>query len=113
MWAEAAALVKGERPGELNQALMELGATLCTPRNPLCLACPVREACDAHAAGDAESLPIKKKKTKQTKMRAVAAWLERDGKVLVVRRPEEGLMAGLWELPGGEIGPGDDRPPAP
>ena len=108
MWAEAAALVKGERPGELNQALMELGATLCTPRNPLCLACPVREACDAHAAGDAESLPIKKKKTKQAKMRAVAAWLERDGKVLVVRRPEEGLMAGLWELPGGEIGPGDE-----
>ena len=108
MWAEAAALVKGERPGELNQALMELGATLCTPRNPLCLACPVREACDAHAAGDAESLPIKKKKTKQIKMRAVAAWLERDGKVLVVRRPEEGLMAGLWELPGGEIGPGDE-----
>lgn len=108
MWAEAAALVKGERPGELNQALMELGATLCTHRNPLCLACPVREACDAHAAGDAESLPIKKKKKKQTKMRAVAAWLERDGKVLVVRRPEEGLMAGLWELPGGEIGPGDE-----
>ena len=108
MWTEAAALVKGERPGELNQALMELGATLCTPRNPLCLACPVREACDAHAAGDAESLPIKKKKTKQAKMRAVAAWLERDGKVLVVRRPEEGLMAGLWELPGGEIGPGDE-----
>ena len=108
MWAEAAALVKGERPGELNQALMELGATLCKPRNPLCLACPVREACDAHAAGDAESLPIKKKKTKQAKMRAVAAWLERDGKVLVVRRPEEGLMAGLWELPGGEIGPGDE-----
>jgi len=108
MWAEAAALVKGERPGELNQALMELGAPLCKPRNPLCLACPVREACDAHAAGDAESLPIKKKKTKQAKMRAVAAWLERDGKVLVVRRPEEGLMAGLWELPGGEIGPGDE-----
>jgi A/G-specific adenine glycosylase len=105
MWAEAAALVKGERPGELNQALMELGATLCTPRNPLCLACPVREACDAHAAGDAESLPIKKKKAKQTKMRAVAAWLERDGKVLVVGRPEEGLLAGL---PGGEIGPGDE-----
>ena len=103
MWDEAAALVVGERPGDLNQAIMELGATLCTPRNPSCLICPIREACDAAAAGDAETLPIKRKKTKQTKMRAVAAWLERDGRILVVRRPEEGLMAGLWELPGGEI----------
>jgi len=103
LWDEAATLVVGERPGDLNQALMELGATLCTPRNPSCLICPVREACDAAAVGDAESLPVKKKKTKQTKMRAVAAWLERDGKILVVRRPEEGLMAGLWELPGGEL----------
>ena len=103
MWDEAAALVVGERPGDLNQAIMELGATLCTPRNPSCLICPIREACDAAAVGDAEALPIKRKKTKQTKMRAVAAWLERDGRILIVRRPEEGLMAGLWELPGGEI----------
>ena len=103
MWGEAATLVVGERPGDLNQALMELGATLCTPRNPSCLICPIRTACDAAATGDAESLPIKKKNTKQTKMRAVAAWLERDGRILVVRRPDEGLMAGLWELPGGQI----------
>ena len=108
MWDEAATLVVGERPGDLNQAIMELGATLCTPRNPSCLICPIREACDAAATGDAESLPIKKKKTKQTKMRAVAAWLERNGKILVVRRPETGLMAGLWELPGGEIDPKDE-----
>ena len=103
MWSAAAALVRGPRPGDLNQGLMELGATLCTPKNPHCLACPIRKACDAHAQGDAESLPIKKKRTKQTKLRAVAAWVERDGKILVVRRPEEGLMAGLWELPGGDI----------
>lgn len=108
MWEEAETLVVGERPGDLNQALMELGATLCTPRKPSCLICPIREACDAVAAGDAESLPIKKKKAKQTKMRAVAAWLERDGRILVVRRPDEGLMAGLWELPGGEIEPRDE-----
>lgn len=109
MWVEAAALVKGERPGDLNQALMELGATVCTPRNPHCLACPIRDHCDAHATGDAGSLPVKKPKAKQTRMRAVAAWLERDGRVLVVRRPEHGLMAGLWELPGGEIAL-DDEP---
>jgi A/G-specific adenine glycosylase len=108
LWAVASELVRGPRPGDLNQALMELGATVCTPRNPDCPACPLREDCDAQARGDAESLPIKKKRTPQKPMRAVAAWIERGGKILVVRRPETGLMAGLWELPGAEIGPRDE-----
>ena len=108
MWRVADAVVRGERPGDLNQGLMELGATLCTPRNPHCLACPLRAHCNAHAVGDAEALPIKKKKAKPTKMRAIAIYLERDGKVLAVRRPETGLMAGLWELPGGEIDAKDE-----
>ena len=108
LWSVAAELVRGPRPGDLNQALMELGATLCTPRNPDCQICPIRRHCDAHAKGDAESLPIKKKRTKQKPMRAVGAWIERGGRILVVRRPEKGLMAGLWELPGGEIDPGEE-----
>ncbi len=108
LWTIASELVRGPRPGDLNQALMELGATLCTSKKPRCLACPVRNRCDAHARGDAEQLPIKKKRTKPKPMRAVAACIERDGKILAVRRPEEGLMAGLWELPGGEIGPKDE-----
>jgi A/G-specific adenine glycosylase len=108
LWTIASELVRGPRPGDLNQALMELGATLCTPKKPRCLACPVHNRCDAHARGDAEKLPIKKKKAKPKPMRAVAACIERDGKILAVRRPEEGLMAGLWELPGGEIGPRDE-----
>jgi len=108
LWSIAAVLVQGPRPGDLNQALMELGATLCTPRNPKCLVCPIRKYCDANARGDAEDLPIKKKKAKPKIMRAVAAWIEREGKILVARRPETGLMAGLWELPGGEIGPGEE-----
>jgi A/G-specific adenine glycosylase len=112
LWEIAAELVRGHRPGDLNQALMELGAMICTPRSPDCSLCPVRRHCDAFARGDAESLPIKKKRTKQKPMRAVAAWIERGGRVLIVRRPEVGLMAGLWELPGGEIEPreeGKDR----
>jgi A/G-specific adenine glycosylase len=108
LWQIAAELVRGPRPGDLNQALMELGATVCTPRNPDCSLCPVRNHCDAFAAGDAESLPIKKKRAKQKPMRAVAAWIERGGRILIVRRPEEGLMAGLWELPGGEIAPREE-----
>ena len=103
LWEIAAELVRGPRPGDLNQALMELGATLCTPRNPSCPNCPVRKHCDGLAKGDAESLPIKKKRTKQKPIRAVAAWIERRGEVLIVRRPEKGLMAGRWELPGGNI----------
>ena len=108
MWAVAEELVEGPRPGDLNQALMELGATVCTPRNPDCPDCPVRRYCKAEAAGDAALLPIKTKKAKQTKMRAIGAWLERGGKILAVRRPETGLMAGLWELPGGAIDAGDE-----
>jgi len=108
LWTIASELVRGPRPGDLNQALMELGATVCTPRNPDCPACPVRKTCDAHSRGDAEQLPIKKKRPKPRRMRAIAAWIERGGKILAVRRPEEGLMAGLWELPGGEIGPKDE-----
>ncbi len=108
LWTVAAELVRGPRPGDLNQALMELGATLCTPRSPDCRVCPIRRHCDAHARGDAEKLPIKKTRTKRKPMRAVAARVERGAKILVVRRPEKGLMAGLWELPGGEIDPSEE-----
>ena len=108
LWSLAAELVRGPRPGDLNQALMELGATLCTPKRPHCLACPVRRHCRAFASGHAESLPRKSKRTAVRGMRAVAAAIERSGKLLAVRRPETGLMAGLWELPGGELALGEE-----
>jgi A/G-specific adenine glycosylase len=108
LWAAADALVRGPRPGDVNQALMELGATICTPKRPACLACPVRRGCDAHARGDAAELPRKAARRAPRRMRGVAAWIERDGRILAVRRPETGLMAGLWELPGGEIGADDE-----
>lgn len=108
LWSIAATLVRGDRPGDLNQALMELGATVCTPRRPACLVCPLRARCDAHARGDAEELPRKQKKAAARRMRAVAVRIERAGRILAVRRPESGLMAGLWELPGGGIEAGDE-----
>ncbi len=107
LWQEAGRLADGARPGDLNQALMELGATVCTPRAPRCLACPLVRHCEAHAAGDPEGLPIKAKKAKPVPMRAAAAWLPRRGSVLAVRRPEGGLLGGLWELPGGELEDGE------
>ena len=107
LWAEAGALVRGASPGDLNQALMELGATVCTPRAPRCDACPWRRRCRARAAGTAESLPRKTPKRAPRAVEAVAGWLERRGRALVVQRPADGLLAGLWELPGGALRPGE------
>jgi A/G-specific adenine glycosylase len=108
-WTLATGLARGTRPGDLNQALMELGATTCTPRGPLCLTCPLQRSCDARSVGDAEDLPKKARKPKAKRVEAVAAWLERRGKVLAVRRPEGGLLGGMWELPGGDVGDAEKR----
>ncbi len=107
LWAEAARLARGPSPGDLNQALMELGATVCTPRAPRCLACPVSRRCAARAAGDAESLPVKGARTAPRRVEATAAYLLRRGRVLTVKRPAGGLLGGLWELPGGALSPGE------
>ena len=107
LWQEAGALARGDSPGDLNQALMELGATVCLPKAPRCLACPVANACEAHRAGDAETLPIKARKKPPQQVQAVAGLIVRRGKALAVRRPSEGLLGGLWDLPGGELHDGE------
>ena len=107
LWQEAGVLVHGPHPGDLNQALMELGATICTVRTPRCANCPVSRFCDARAQGDAESLPIKARKKPARKVEAVAALVIRRGKALAVRRPTRGLLGGLWDLPGGDLAPGE------
>ena len=103
LWEEAEALARGRSPGDLNQALMELGATVCTPRSPLCEVCPVAAHCQARESGDPEAIPVKRPRPKPKRLEAAAAFLERRGKVLAVRRPPRGLLGGLWELPGGEL----------
>jgi A/G-specific adenine glycosylase len=105
LWETAEELARGPSPGDLNQALMELGALVCTPKQPDCATCPVAGDCQARAAGHAESLPIKTPARKPTPVEASCAWLVRRGRVLVVRRPPEGLLGGLFELPGGELEP--------
>jgi A/G-specific adenine glycosylase len=106
LWREADALVQGSDAGELNQALMELGATLCTRKATRCADCPLGEQCDALRAGDAMKLPIKAKKKKPRKVAAVAALVLRRGKALAVKRPSGGLLGGLWDLPGAELARG-------
>jgi A/G-specific adenine glycosylase len=111
LWSEAEALVEGERPGDLNQALMELGATICTPRAPRCDECPVRFACEANRNGEVLALPIAKKRKAPTSKRllAVVATSARgtDPGVLLFKG-DRALFGGLFGLPTIERS-GDDQ----
>lgn len=101
--AAAQAWLAPEAPGDWNQAMMELGATVCTPRNPRCDACPVAHLCQARASGTQATLPRKARpKAPRVERRAVAV-VRRQGRVLLVR-PRSGLLAGMWGLPGGPVG---------
>lgn len=98
--AHAAALVPQRRAGDFAQALMDLGATICTPRRPRCVLCPWRRDCAATKAGIAEDLPVPAVKPERPQRYGVAFWLARpDGAVLLRRRPERGLLGGMIELP--------------
>ena len=98
--AHAAALVPSARSGDFAQALMDLGALICTPRRPRCVLCPWRDDCAARALGIADELPVPAAKPERPLRRGVAFWLERaDGAVLLRRRPEDGLLGGMIELP--------------
>jgi len=107
MWELAGLLVAPKNPGDFNQAMMELGARVCTPKSPACDQCPVRKHCEAHSKGVHLSRPVRTpKKTVQHKNIAVAV-IEKDGKYLLGKRPSEGLLGGLWEFPGGKIEAGE------
>src|SRR5436305_2815152 len=97
--AAAAGLLDPERPGDGNQALMELGATLCSPRRPKCLLCPLRSGCRAAREGDPELYPVARTKRQGERHRLVVAVVEEEGGVLLFRRPEDSvLLAGNWDL---------------
>ncbi len=101
----AAALVPDDRPGDFNQALMELGATVCSPRGPECPACPLAEWCEARRLEVQELRPLPKERKPVPEETVRTAVLVRgDGAVLLVRRPEDGLLGGLWEFPGDDGG---------
>ncbi len=99
LWDIARELVPRKQPGDFNQAMMELGATICSPRSPSCLVCPVRSQCEANRRGLAASLPIKKKKNKPLAVTHHIIAIERDGKFLFHQRPVHGLWSNLWQLP--------------
>ncbi len=94
----AADAVPEDRPGEFNQALMELGALICVAGNPGCLLCPVAEVCLARQQGIQARIPPPRRSV-TVHQQAVVALVERDGRYLVARRPSEGVWGGLWEFP--------------
>jgi A/G-specific adenine glycosylase len=98
--ALAATLTPAARPGDYAQAVMDLGATLCTPRNPDCGRCPWAAHCQAHRLGIAGQLPARAAKAARPVRKGVAFWLERDdGAILLRRRPAKGLLGGMMEIP--------------
>ncbi|WP_416366248.1 A/G-specific adenine glycosylase [Nisaea sp.] len=99
----SAALTPQQRPGDYAQAVMDLGATICTPRKPKCLTCPWSAPCEARIAGIAEELPRKKKKPQRPTRKGVAFWIVNGrGDILLRRRPQKGLLGGMVEIPSSE-----------
>lgn len=98
--ALAARLLDTSQPGAFNQAMMELGATVCFPKKPQCLVCPVGQHCAARRMGTQEQRPVKGAAVKNIEEERVVFWIAETGKVLAWRRPPHAkLMAGFWELP--------------
>ncbi|NML07703.1 A/G-specific adenine glycosylase [Sphingomonas sp. G-3-2-10] len=96
------------RAGDFAQAMMDLGATVCTARGPRCLLCPLRADCAGFATGEPETFPVKTKKPERPQRYGTMFWAERDGQVLLVRRPDKGLLGGMRALP---TGPWRESPP--
>lgn len=108
LWRRADELVPEARPGDFNQALMELGATVCTPKAPRCGQCPLRPACRARASGLEAELPELPERPKPTSVHMVAAVVARKGRVLVTRLPENApRWSGMWQFPTTEVSPGE------
>jgi A/G-specific adenine glycosylase len=95
-----AGLTPAQRPGDFAQAMMDLGATICTPRTPQCSRCPWVARCAAAQAGDAERFPVKPTKADRPDRFGIAYWVEARGHVLLRRRPAKGLLGGMVEVPG-------------
>lgn len=95
-------LVSPRRPGDFNQALMDLGATVCLPRDPICTACPLLRSCRARRAGKFPSKLLSSANRKVKEVNWPLVLIRRGRKILLRRRPLTGILGGLWEIPGGE-----------
>ena len=107
LWTWAEALTPADRPHDYAQAIMDLGATLCTPKSPDCLRCPLAALCQARAQGLERELPLSGKRKMVPTVIHVALLLERKGRFLVRRRPLSGMLGGLWEFPSVTVAEGE------
>jgi len=105
---KATLLMGGAEPGRFNQALMELGALICKPRNPLCGACCISQHCLAVCTNQVEDYPKRNERRPVPMHRIATGVVWNNGNVLITRRRPEGLLGGLWEFPGGKIREGED-----
>ena len=92
-----------QNPGDFNQAMMELGALLCSPKSPKCLLCPIEQDCQAKKNGTLLLRPVKTKKAPVPTFDVVVGLLKKNNKILIAKRPEDKLLGGLWEFPGGKV----------
>ena len=105
LWDLAEKYLPKEQAGDYNQALMDLGATICIPKNPRCLICPLMKLCEARQHGTQTLRPVKSlKKSVPHHIHAAGVILKR-GRVLLAKRPSKGLLGGMWEFPNGRVSP--------
>lgn len=107
MWKRVGELLLHGHARDFNQAMMELGALVCTPKNPDCDICPLQKECLGYKKGTMLSLPNRGEKTKIETIEVVLAVIRKGDRVFIQKRPATGLMAGLWEFPGGKIQHGE------
>ena len=107
MWEKAAQLLPAGETRNFNQGLMELGALLCTPKNPLCPKCPLQEFCESFRLDVVNRRPVPSERKKIKSIEVAAGVLVENGRIFIQRRPENGLMGRLWEFPGGKLEAGE------
>jgi A/G-specific adenine glycosylase len=95
-------MTPSDRAGDFAQAMMDLGATICRPRSPVCPVCPLRSDCTAYASGTPEAFPKPSARRARPTRHGIAQWIERDGALWLVRRPPKGMLGGMAALPGSE-----------
>jgi A/G-specific adenine glycosylase len=110
LWELAAQHLLPGRAGEYNQAMMDLGSSICTPKSPRCAHCPLEDGCQAKALGIQGERPVLAPRAPIPHYIVTAAVINRSGQVLITCRPPQGLLGGLWEFPGGKQQEGEDLP---